>query len=47
MHPDIKALGPCGWGFFMGLRTRQKTAIESFRVGAVAKEEWSGRCTLT
>jgi hypothetical protein len=50
MHPDIKALGPCGWGFFInfwGLKTRQKTAIESFRIEPLGKEEWSGRCTLT
>jgi hypothetical protein len=50
MHPDIKALGPCGWGFFIGfggLKTRQKIAIESFRIEPLGKEEWSGRCTLT
>jgi hypothetical protein len=50
MHPDIKALGPYGWGFFMdfwGLITRPKVAIESFRIEALETEEWSGRCTLT
>jgi hypothetical protein len=32
---------------FWGLITRQKIAIESFRIETLGIEEWSGRCTLT
>jgi hypothetical protein len=43
MHPDIKTLGPYGWGLFI----RVVWDCQIFRMGALGIEEWSGRCTLT